>query len=380
VEHREDKIQMGGQAVIEGVMMRSPTGYCIAVRKKDKSIKLKSVPYSPLTRRIKILGLPFLRGVVTLFEMLVIGLKGLDFSVNEWEGDHPKEKEGKKAEEPETEAKANPPNPGSPQKDEKNTIPEPKRQISLPAMVGLMTFSLALALVLTVVLPNILTHLAGKVFTLGKAKEILNAGPGGLVEERSPLLYNLIAGFFRAVILVTYIWVISLSRDIRRVFEYHGAEHKAVFAFEDAKPLTLENIRPYSTRHPRCGTTFLGVVIIISIIIFAFIAWLVTLVYPPFHGLKLVFRKMIIMALHIVFMPLVAGISYEIIKYGSKHLDNPLTRLLTYPGLLSQHITTRKPDDEQLEVSIASLEGAMAISPGQKEPILSVLSPNHAPD
>ena len=367
---------MGGQAVIEGVMMRSPTGYCIAVRKMDKSIKLKCVPYKPITKRIRILGLPFFRGVITLFEMLVIGLKGLDFSVNEWEGDRPQKK---KNENPAALEQGNSPPHANPKPAEKSTSIQQKRQLSPATMVGLMIFSLGLALVLTVVIPNILTHLLGRLATLGKAKQWTGVGPGGLVEERSPLTYNLIAGFFRAFILVTYIWAISLSKDIRRVFEYHGAEHKAVFAFEDDKALTVENIRPYSTRHPRCGTTFLGVVIIISIIVFAFIAWLVALVYPHFHEMKLIFRKTIIMALHIVFMPLVAGTSYEIIKYGSKHLDNPLTRLLTYPGLLSQHITTKEPDDEQLEVSIASLKGAMAIAADQKEPILSVLTSDNAP-
>ena len=159
------------------------------------------------------------------------------------------------------------------------------------------------------------------------------------------------------------------------MFEYHGAEHKVVFAFEDKKDLTLENIRPYTTRHPRCGTTFLGVVIIVSIIVFAFIAKLISVVYPPFLEMHIVLRKIIIIALHIVCMPLVAGFSYEVIKFGSKHLNNPITKLLVFPGLLSQYLTTREPDDEQLQVSVASLKAAMDIDPEQKEPTLTILEP-----
>lgn len=348
---------MGGQAVIEGVMMRSPQGYSIAVRKKDKSIKIKSIPYKPLTKRVQILGLPFVRGVITLFEMLIIGLKGLDYSVNEWEGQDEKDSDKKEK--------------------ESNSSAAPtaeKRQISVAGMIGLMAFSLSLAMVMTVVIPNVLTHFLGLLPFFKNA----SGEAGHLVEEQSPLLYNLISGMFRAIVLLAYIWIVSFSKDIRRVFEYHGAEHKAVFAFEDGKPLTLENVRPYTTFHPRCGTTFLGVVIIVSIIIFAFLAKLITVIYPPFTEMNFFLRKAIIILSHIIFMPLVAGTSYEVIKYGSRHKENILTRLLVIPGLLSQRLTTKPPDDEQLEVSIASLKAAMAIAPDQTEPSMSILAPGDA--
>jgi len=359
----EKRIEMGGQAVIEGVMMRSPQGYAIAIRKKDKTIKIKSIPYKPLTKRIKILSLPLLRGVATLLEMLVIGLKGLDFSINEWEG---QEKKGSGEEQVAEVEDA-----GQSRKESGVGTAGEKRQISVAGMVGLITFSLAFAMVLTVVIPNILTHLLG-LLSLSKSN------PSHLVEDRSPITYNLIAGFFRAAILIAYIWVISLSKDIRRVFEYHGAEHKAVFAFEEEKSLTLENVRPYTTHHPRCGTTFLGVVIIVSIIVFAFIVKLLLLIYPPFPMLPFILRKVIIILSHILFMPLVAGVSYEVIKFGSRHKNNPLTKILVYPGLLSQYLTTKPPDDEQMEVSIASLKAAIAITPEQTAPFLTILAPGDA--
>ena len=373
MEKKEKKIEMGGQAVIEGVMMRSPMGYTIAVRKKDKTIKIKSIPYVSITKKYKIFGLPFIRGVFMLFEMLVLGLKGLDYSANEWEEEEDSSKEenpsnpGKESEETENPEKKN--------EEQKDAPGEEKRQISVAAMAGLMAFSIGLALVMMVVLPNVLTHIVGVIidFFSGAERESV-----GLVESKSPIIYNLVAGFFRACFLLAYIWVISFSKDIRRVFEYHGAEHKAVFAFEDKKDLTLDNVRPYTTRHPRCGTTFLGVVIIVSIIVFAFLVKAVAMFFPAFLEMNLVLRKLIIIGLHIVFMPLVAGISYEIIKYSSRHLDNPILRLLTVPGLLSQHLTTKEPDDEQLEVSIASLKAALNIGKDQERPETTILYPGEA--
>ena len=207
MSNNQDKIQMGGQAVIEGVMMRSPQGYCIAVRKKDKSIKLKCVPYKALTKRVKILGFPFVRGIITLFEMLIIGLKGLDFSVNEWEVDFEKEKEKN----PDSQKEANPDG----AEKEKGEDPKQQRQLSIPAMVGMMLFSIGLGLIMFVVVPNLLTHFLGKLLPLGTSPQ------GGLEEASSPFFFNLISGFFRACILVTYIWIISLSKNIHRVFEYH---------------------------------------------------------------------------------------------------------------------------------------------------------------
>ena len=367
----DKKIEMGGQAVFEGVMMRSPTGYAIAVRKQDKTIRIKTVPYKALTKRVKILGIPFLRGVVMLFEMLAIGLKGLDFSVNEWEGVE-KDKGGVKPEG----AHAS----GEQQSDaEKGARPGEKRQISPMAMAGLMVFSLGVALFMTVVLPNFLTYLVGVLLGLIPAfREAAVSGSGGrsvLVEENSPLLYNLIAGFFRACILITYIWIVSLNKEIRRVFEFHGAEHKAVFAFEDKKPLTVANVRPYTTRHPRCGTTFLGVVIIVSIIVFSILSKLILTLYPEFSQMTFIARKLILILMHIIFMPIVAGTAYEVIKFGARHPNNPVTMLLAWPGMMSQHITTREPDDEQLEVSILSLKAALSITPEHREPSLVDIRP-----
>jgi uncharacterized protein YqhQ len=384
VSEKEKKLEMGGQAVIEGVMMRSPTGYTIAVRKKDKSIKIKSVPYIPLTKKFKILSLPFIRGIITLFEMLVIGMKGLDFSANEWDEveDEKKDAEKNTQESDSAELTDNPDKKkieedteGDKTEDKAEDKAEEKRQLSPVAMTLMIMFSLSMALIMTVVIPNVLTHLLGMLPFFKTAGQEAGASSSSLVESRSPLLFNLISGLIRAMVLLTYIWVVSLSKDIRRVFEYHGAEHKAVFAYENRKDLTLDNVRPYGTRHPRCGTTFLGVVIMVSIVVFAFLAKLINIMYPGFLDMNIFIRKIILIFTHILFMPFVAGVSYEVIKYGAKHLTNPLTRLMTYPGLLSQYLTTKEPDDEQLEVSILSLKAAMAISPDQKEIAISVISP-----
>jgi uncharacterized protein YqhQ len=378
-EKLDSKIDtMGGQAVIEGVMMRSPQGYSIAVRKASEEIKVKSVAYRPLSKRIKLLGLPFLRGTVTLFEMLIIGIKALDFSASEWEEASAKQKD-KKAKEPDSaqskttdETPQTEARPSGPSKESKG--------LSVAGLVLMMVLSFGLAMFLVVVLPNFLTSYLGRVDLFGASPEqqVLVVEPdlgleaetptvyqsserSALVEEQSPLIYNLIAGVFRASIIFAYVLVISLLKDIRRIFQYHGAEHKTVFAFEKGEELTVENVKKYSTMHPRCGTTFLAIVIFISIIVFSAIAWIVISLYPPFTTWNFLVKKGILISLHILFMPLVAGSAYEIIKYAGRHQNQWFWRGLVYPGLLFQRITTKEPDDKQLEVAIASLRATLAI-------------------
>jgi len=289
-ENPEHKIDtMGGQAVIEGVMMRSPQGYSIAVRKASKEIKVKSVAYRPLSKRIKLLGLPFLRGTVTLFEMLVIGIKALDFSASEWE-EPSVERRSKKAKKPDAALSET-----ADEKPQSETVrpglAKESKGLGIVSLVLMMVLSFGLAMFLVVILPNFLTSYLGRLDLFGMAPEqqVLVVEPdvgveaetsavyqsserSVLVEEQAPFVYNLIAGFFRAAIIFAYVLVISLLKDIRRIFQYHGAEHKTVFAFEKGEELTVENVRKYPIMHPRCGTTFLAIVIFISIIVFSVIA------------------------------------------------------------------------------------------------------------
>lgn len=207
-------------------------------------------------------------------------------------------------------------------------------------MAGVFAISMGLAMLLFVALPNAATHLLGLL------------SRDGLIEERQPLLYNLVAGFVRVCVIVAYIWGISLFKDIRRLFQYHGAEHKVVMAYERRLPLNLERIRPMTTVHPRCGTTFIAVVILVSIIIFAILAALILRVYPPFGGWSIWLRKTLLIALHILFMPFVAGIAFEITRRAGKRPDLWLYRFLLLPGLAFQRITTRQPDDGMIEVAL----------------------------
>jgi uncharacterized protein YqhQ len=358
---------MGGQAVIEGVLMRSPSGYSIAVRRPSTGeITVKSVPYVPITKRYKVLGLPFIRGTVVLFEMLIIGMKALDFSAQEWQRDAELTEKHATETVPST-----PPEPASSASPAPSSASKPTSPV---ALVGMIVIALALAMFLMVVIPNFLTSYLGRlaIFAGTPTPQVVSTGEPGrdyvssersaLVEEHSPLVYNLIAGFLRATIIFGYIVAISFMKDIRRIFQYHGAEHKVVFAFERGDPLTVEHARKYSTRHPRCGTAFLAVVIFVSIIAFSFIAKFVITLYPQFTTMNFFLKKGILISLHILFMPFVAGTSYELIRYASRHQDKWLLRALVYPGILFQKITTRDPDDDQVEVAIASLKSTLALA------------------
>ena len=370
-EHEEKQHidTMGGQAVIEGVLMRSPYGYAIAIRRPhNNEIVVQSRPYIAITRRIKLLGLPFVRGVVTLFEMLIIGIRALNFSAREWEQSMLIMEEEEKQRNEKEDAK-----PQKVKKKEKTT----KKKNESAGMAFAMALGLAMAILLVVVLPNLLTSLTGRLFHMEPSLEQGVETPvnttqhdyapsekSALVEEQRPFLYNLVAGCYRALILLGYIVFISLLKDVRRVFEYHGAEHKTVYAYEKEGEVSVENARKYSTLHPRCGTAFLAVVIVVSIVVFALIAWAVASIWPGFTTLPFVVKKAILICLHIVFLPLVAGTAYEVIRISSRYYDKFWGfRIIVLPGILFQKITTRQPDDAQLEVAIASLKAALSLTP-----------------
>lgn len=293
-----EKINIGGQAVLEGVLMRAPRALAIAVRRPSGEIVVKREAAPPLSERYPIVKLPILRGAVALFTSLVIGIKALNFSANEAlveetpEGEEPK-----------------------------------KEELSSWAMAGTMAVAFGFGIGLFFVLPLYLTKLMVPVI-----------GDGNIV-------FNLVDGVIRVVVFLIYIWAISRMKDIQRVFQYHGAEHKTIFAFEEGAELTIESVKRFSRLHPRCGTSFLLIVMLVSIAVFSLIpkAW-------PF-AYKALSR--------VVLLPLIAGISYEFLKWSAKNDQHPLVKLVIAPGLALQRLTTREPDDDQLEVAICSVKEAL---------------------
>lgn len=289
--------QVGGQAVIEGVMMRSPEYVSVAVRKPDDKILVKREPYISWTKRNKFLGLPFIRGGVVLIESMVLGIKALNFS-----GDIAMQEE-------------------SESKDSKDN----KLFLALTVIIAL-----GLGIGLFFYLPLILTELTG-------------------VENST--LFNVIDGVIRLVFLLTYIFLISRWKEIKRIFAYHGAEHLSIFAYENNKPLTCDSTKEYTTHHPRCGTSFLFIVMIVAVLIFMLLG-------KP----ETISDRMV----RLLFVPVIGGISYEIIKLSGKKFGSKLARIVTAPGLWLQNLTTEQPDEKQLEVAFAALKSSldMELDPG----------------
>ena len=279
----DKKPNIGGQAVIEGVMMRNANAVATAVREPSGTITVKNEKIISIAERFPILKKPMLRGVVALGESLVVGLKALSYSA-QMAGD-----EGE--------------------------------TLSDKEIVLTMIFSLCLTIVLFVIIPT------------AAAKYVHSA-------IKDPMLLNLAEGGLRMLIFFRYIYGISRMKDIKRVFQYNGAEHKTIHAYEAGVPLTVENVQKFSTLHPRCGTSFLLIVMIVSILMFAFLGW-------PDLWMRILSR--------IILLPVVAGISYEIIRYAGRS-ENKFVKFATLPGLWLQNLTTNEPDDEQVEVAIRALE------------------------
>ncbi|MBA7675618.1 hypothetical protein ES703_83854 [subsurface metagenome] len=294
------KFQVGGQAVIEGVMMRSPKSFTVAIRKSNGQIMIKKEPYIALTERFKFLKIPIIRGAVVLIESLYLGIKALSFSAEEaMEEENPETKtlDAKKEKKEET-------------------------FVTLWLILSLL-MGFALALFIFFYLPLILVELTG---------------------VKGGFLFNLIDGLIRITFFLIYIWAISLWKSMRRVFEYHGAEHKSIFAFEAGEDLTPENIKKYSTHHPACGTSFLLIVMVVSILVFMFLG------RPHTISERLT---------RLLFVPLIAGISYEVTRLSRKRKNSKIVKILTTPGLWLQKITTKEPDEKQLKVAIAALKSAL---------------------
>jgi uncharacterized protein YqhQ len=284
---------VGGQAVIEGVMMKSPRNWTVAVRDQKGSIHLKKERLAEIPRLLK---LPVLRGVIALFQALMLGIKAIEFSAS-------------KAYEEEAEESLG------------------KFSIAVTILVSIL-----LGIGLFILLPLYATKLAGYVFE----------GIAG-----NSLLFNLTDGLFRVFVFLCYVLLIGLWKEMARIFMYHGAEHKVIHAYEEGKELTVENVRDNSPLHPRCGTSFLLIVMVVSILAFSFIPqnW-------PFLQ-KFLSR--------IVLIPLIAGLSFELLKLSSKWSHHPLMHMFIFPGLLLQRLTTREPDEAQLEVALSALKEVLKL-------------------
>ncbi|MBC2851467.1 DUF1385 domain-containing protein [Cetobacterium sp. 8H] len=280
---------VGGQAVIEGVMMRNADLLATAVRKPNGDIVYKKTKISK--SRNKLSTIPFLRGAITLFDSLVLGVKELTFSANQAEVE--------------------------------------EEQLSQKEAIMTTIVSLALGIGLFIVLPSVISSF------LFKDNKIHS---------------NILEAVLRLSFFVLYIFLISFSKDIQRVFQYHGAEHKSIYAYESHLDLTPENAKNFTTLHPRCGTSFLLIVMLIAIIVFTALDFILP---PPANFTMKLLTKVV---LRVLFMPLIAGISYELQRYTSNHLDKWYVKMIAAPGLALQKITTKEPDLDQLEVALVALK------------------------
>ena len=299
------EIAVGGQAVIEGVMMRGPRHIATALRKKDGHIVLKKEEFISRTKTNKFFGLPLIRGFVSLIEMLSIGIKTLNFSAEEAI------------------------------KDEEADKPEKKKNVFLDKLYTAFSyiFAFGLAFLLFVFLPYRIAY--------------------WIDIEKTSILFNLFAGGIRIIFFVVYIYLISLLKDVHRLFQYHGAEHKSVFAYESNPDFTLGDTKKYRTYHPRCGTSFMLIVLVIAILVFSIFDTILALILG--HAIPLGIR----IVLHLLLLPFVSGISYEILRFSGKNINHWLVRAFSAPGLALQRITTQEPDDQQLEVAICALHAAL---------------------
>ena len=303
---------IGGQAVMEGVMMKNQEKYAVAVRKPDQEIVVETSTYEGLIKNKKIRNMPILRGVFSFIESLVLGMKTLTFSASFFEEEEEEKSGSRKAEK---RAGAKKPAPTEEEQKKKE-----KRQENV-LMDGTVAISIVLAVAIFMVLPYYISVFFQRFIT-------------------SQTLLALLEGVIRLTIFIGYVAAISLMPDIKRVYMYHGAEHKCINCIEQGMDLTVENVRKSSRLHKRCGTSFLLIVMLISIVFFLFIR---------------VDNRILQLLLRLVLIPVIAGVSYEFIRLAGRS-DHMLVNLFSKPGLLLQRITTREPDDSMIEVGIASVE------------------------
>lgn len=316
------EINVGGQAVIEGVMMRGPERLATAVRRKNGDIELKLTPFISLTQKHKFLGLPIIRGFVSLIEMMKIGLTTLNFSAERYELDLIAEEEAK--------GKAN---------------KKKSKWMEKGAEIGSYVIAFSLAFLLFGLLPYKLAD--------------------WLKLSKQDFFFNLFAGSIRIVFFVLYVWLISLMKDVKRLFRYHGAEHKNVNAYEHQSNLQINDIQTYTTIHPRCGTSFMFFVLLVGILIFSITDTLVShfiLGGPIPMYLRLGY--------HLLMIPIISGVSYEVLKFSGKNLKHPVVKIMTVPGMALQRITTQPPDDDMIETALVAMKAALDMDYSEHKVIL----------
>lgn len=308
------KTTIGGQALIEGIMMRGPHKTFMALRLKDESIELKEVPLKKPKKGFSLTKVPFIRGVFSFISSMTLGYKCLMYSAD-------KMAEGFEEE---------------PSKFEKWLEKKLGKSIAKIASAVAIVLGVIFAMLFFVLLPKIFFELLNN--------NILHLEDGSFAHKFTRALFECL---IRIAMLLTYLAIVSKLPDMRRVFQYHGAEHKSIFCYESGEELTVENVRRYRRFHPRCGTSFLLIMFIIGMVA-AFL--------NPFRA------PLIRMATGILFLPLIAGISYEVIRFTGRH-DNAFTRALATPGMWMQRLTTKEPDDSMIEVAIAALKEVIPENP-----------------
>ncbi|MGQ9922244.1 MAG: DUF1385 domain-containing protein [Desulfobacca sp.] len=295
---------VGGQAVMEGVMMRAQHTYAIAVKRPDGSITIKEDRLHTLAERYPFLLWPFFRGPVVLLEALVYGIKALSFSAQA-------------------------------------SLDEGEEQLSPLSIAISIMFACTMAIVFFGLLPHFLSNWVGWLW--GADLTVNN------------FTFHVVDGIIKIAFFLLYVWSISFVDEIRRVFEYHGAEHKSIFTFEAGEALTVENARKHQIWHPRCGTSFILVVLLTSILVF-------TVLFPLLPVVRVGGRlttNLVQVGIKILLMFPIASVSYEIIRLGGRYTSHPLCRLVLWPGLLTQRLTAREPSDEQLEVALEALRAVI---------------------
>lgn len=307
------ELTVGGQAVMEGVMMRTPHAFTVAVRAPDGSIVLKDEQWRSLWEQHAFLRWPFFRGTVVMVEALVNGMQALTFAASVVA---PEEEEAQPT----------------------DAAPMSNVQLGLT-----LASSFLMAMGMFVVLPHALTYALGWLL-------------GGDLLAPDGLLFHAVDGVFKLLLFVGYIAAISMIEDIRRVFQYHGAEHKSVYAYEAGVPLTVENARRFSTLHPRCGTSFLMFVMLVSIFLFSAVF---PLLVPKLEGMPMLLSNLLMIVIKLPLMLPVAGIAYEAIRFSGRFPNHPVLRLISRPGIWMQNLTTREPTDDQLEVALTAMKRAL---------------------
>ncbi|MDA3935953.1 MAG: DUF1385 domain-containing protein [Actinomycetota bacterium] len=307
---------IGGQAVLEGVMMRGKKNWAVAVREPNGSIYLEEHELKTAVTDHPWLGKPIIRGIWGMYETLVLAMKAFGISA-----EHAGETEDE--------------------------------QLSGKEIAFTMIAGVGLAVGLFIVLPAVVTNLM-----VGQATE-------------KPLTWNVVDGGLRVVAFFLYIWAISRMKDIQRVFSYHGAEHKTIHAYESGLPLEVGSIQKFTTMHVRCGTSFLLMVMIIAIIVFSVVP-----VKPIVAALGVdgkIFTLLVAISLRIILMPLIAGLAYEVIKWAGGHSESLPVKVLLWPGLQLQRMTTREPEDDMIEVAVASMKAVIAVEEGREVDINEIL-------